>query len=212
MRRLSRGRRSHRLRQTRETNGFTLIEMLVALVIFGLLSAGAVLVLSFSLRSAELSRDRLDDVASLRRLNAVFMSDLAQVAPRIWRDELGQRHAAFLGNFEGSGGFSAAFIRRDATVPDDSARPSIQKIVYFLDGENLRRTSFRNVDGSTAMETITLLKGVKRAQLRFRTRKGEWKGDWNPSSLVELPSAAELTIESGRWGRFRQLFVVGTSQ
>jgi general secretion pathway protein J len=47
--------------------GFTLVELMVSLMIFGMLSAAGVALLSFSVRAQEAAESRLGDLAQLRR-------------------------------------------------------------------------------------------------------------------------------------------------
>lgn len=193
-----------------ESDGFTLIEMLVALFIFGLLSAGAILLLSFTLRAQDESRAELKELAGLRRFSAIMTTDLGQIAPRIWRDELGQQHAAFLGSNDISRGFAVMFVRRNAALANEDPRPSLQRVWYYFDGERLQRTSSRNVDGSVTWDTITLMEGVTRFRVRFRTIEGEWRSEWNPVSQTQIPAAVEVVVDSRRWSRLRQIFLVET--
>jgi general secretion pathway protein J len=63
-------------------DGFTLVELLVALTIFAMLAATGVTLLSFSVRTQEAAGERLDRLAEIRRAGALLTSDLAQAAPR----------------------------------------------------------------------------------------------------------------------------------
>ena len=59
-------------------NGFTLVEVMVALMIFGMIAAAGVAILSFSVRAQATSAARLDDTAALHRTVAALSADLAQ--------------------------------------------------------------------------------------------------------------------------------------
>src|SRR5205085_250131 len=92
-------------------NGFTLVEMLIALVIFGMLTAAGVTLLSLTVRTQETSDRLLDTLGTLRRTGALLNADLAQAAPRLHRNANGEQMAAFTG---GNGGEALllAFVRR----------------------------------------------------------------------------------------------------
>ncbi len=77
--------------------GFTLIELLVSLLIFGMLAAAGVALLSFSVKAQDVASARLAEMGDLRRMSAILTSDLAQAAPRLWRDENGLAKPVFIG-------------------------------------------------------------------------------------------------------------------
>ncbi len=197
------------LRRSAE-HGFTLVELLVALFIFGLLSAAGVALLSFSVRAQEAADDRLGALAELRRAGALITSDLAQAAPRIPRDEAGTSRRAFEGG-SGEGGLLVSLVRRGWENLDDSSRPSLQKVQYSLEGGELRRRTFRFVDGAAPSAPVTLVRGVTGLRLRYRDRRGEWRDRWDPGRLNEMPLAIELVIDVAGSGSIRQLFLVGTA-
>lgn len=191
--------------------GFTLVELLVSLLIFGMLSAAGVALLTFSVRAQDLADERLQELGSLRRFGAIVTSDLAQAAPRIARDEAGVARAAFLG---GSGQTETAplsLVRRGWQNLDESPRPSLQKVQYRLAGNRLERIVHRYVDGAAAMEPVPLLEGVTSLRLRYRDVQGQWRDRWDPAQPAEMPKAVEMIVEMEGSGTIRQLFLVGTA-
>lgn len=198
-------RHSHRQAEA----GFTLVELLVSLVIFGLLSAAGVLLLSFSVRAQAGATERLDQLAEIRRAGALLTSDLAQAAPRIPRDEAGAVQPAFAGS--AGQGVILTLVRRGWENFDNAPRPSLQKVQYRLSGDRLERTAYRFVDGSAALPAAPVVSGVRTLQLRYRDRRGEWRDRWNPTRPTDLPVAVEMIIDSQGSGTVRQLFLVGTA-
>ncbi len=192
-------------------DGFTLVELLVALFIFGLLSAAGVALLSFSVRAQEAADDRLGTLAELMRAGALITSDLAQAAPRIARDEGGTSRRAFEGSSGQGGDLLLSLVRRGWENLDGSSRPSLQKVQYSLEGGELRRRTFRFVDGAAPSEPVTLVRGVTALRLRYRDRRGEWRDRWDPSRLNDMPLAIELVVDVEGSGSIRQLFLVGTA-
>ena len=188
-----------------KANGFTLVELLVALLIFGMLSAAGVALLSFSVRSQESSRAGLEELTALRRAGSLLSSDLSQAATRLHRSESGAARPAFFGSTDGFG-----MVRRGWENPDGAARSSLQRVEYRLHGQRLERHAFPMVDGAPSATAITLMDGIVHAQLRYRAGNGEWRDRWDPTSPGELPTALELVLEKDRRGSIRQLFLVGT--
>lgn len=183
-------------------NGFTLVEMLIALAIFGMITAAGVALLTLTVRTQATSDRLLDALGELRRTGALLNSDLAQAAPRRWRDANGQPHPAFTG---GSGA-------EGALLTLVSTRDPVRRVEYRLDGGRLERLSYGAVDGDPPVVTALLLDGVRSARLRYRDRRGDWHESWDPTDPAQLPAAVELVVDSASGGLVRQLFQVGSSR
>jgi general secretion pathway protein J len=189
--------------------GFTLVEMLIALTIFGMLTAGGVALLSFSVTSQEMTERQLATLSSIRRAGSLLTADLAQAAPRPWRDGSGVQQPAFAGA-AGRETRVLVFVRGGWDNPDQLPRASLQRVEYRLQAGRLIRIGYTNVDGGGAAAVTTLINEVQQLQLRFRDREGLWRDVWQPADPAELPVAVELIASSARFGPVRQLFLVGT--
>ena len=195
--------------RNRET-GFTLIEMLIALVIFGMITAAGVTLLSLTVRTQETSGRLLDSLSTLRRTGALLNADLAQAAPRLHRNANGEPMAAFAGG-NGGDALLLAFVRRG--WEDESAfRSSLQRVEYRLRDGRLERWRYDAVDGAGQAVVMPLLQGVRRLQLRYRDRDGSWRDTWDPTDPARLPVAVELVSDSEGQGVVRQLFLVGNAR
>ena len=70
-------------------NGFTLIEVLVALAVFGVLSVMGYMALGQTLSNADLLQERMQRLEAIQRTVRFLDSDLMQTSPRPVRDLLG---------------------------------------------------------------------------------------------------------------------------
>lgn len=194
--------------RNRTESGFTLVELLVALAIFGLLAVAGGYLLGFSLKAQAGTAHSLDRVAAVRRASVLLSADMAQIVPRISRDERGDRQPALVG---GQG--AVRFVRGGWSNDSDAPRSSLQKVAYSLDHGSLVRTSWPLVDGVTPDRTVRspLISGVSKLVLRYRL-KGAWEQSWEPRLPGDLPDAIELTVTVGGVGEIRQLFLVGIGQ
>lgn len=190
--------------------GFTLVELLVSLLIFGMLASAGVALLSFSVRAQAIAGQRLEEIGDFRRMSALLTSDLAQAAPRLWRDENGNVKPAFIGGTGQGEPMSIAFVRRGWENVDSSNRSSLQKVQYRLNRGRLERIAYRFVDGAPPMSPVTLLEGVRSLRLRYRGPRGEWRDRWDPTRPTDMPRAVEMVADIGRGGAVRQLFLVRT--
>ena len=72
-----------------KSTGFTLIEVLVAMAIFGVLTILAYMALAQTLANSEMLTDRMDRLQAIQRTMRYLGNDLTAAAPRPVRDELG---------------------------------------------------------------------------------------------------------------------------
>jgi general secretion pathway protein J len=181
-------------------SGFTLVEMLIALTIFGMLTAAGVALLTLTVRTQETSERLLGEVGALRRLGALITADLAQAAARPSRDRDGRPRPAFSG---GNGALLIGLVRRGG------AEGALQRVEYRLADGRLERLAFDRVDGESRAVALPLIDGVRDLRLRYRDREGGWRDAWGPTDPTLLPRAVELLSRDDAHGSVRQLFLVG---
>jgi len=185
--------------------GFTLVEVMVALLIFGMIAAAGVAILSFSVRAQATGGAKLDDLAALARTGSILSADLAQAADRPARDAGGVLLPAFVGEAS-----AVTLVRGGWSNLDGAARPSAQKVRWDLGDGRLVRTAWPQLDGAQPLDPATMLAGVRAVRLRYR-RRGAWSDRWDGAAGVPLPDAVELSISRTSDVGYRQMFVVGTS-
>ncbi|MEY4879216.1 MAG: type secretion system protein [Pseudomonadota bacterium] len=188
--------------------GFTLVEMMVALFIFGLLTASGVAVMRFTVDSQEILHGHTERLAAFQRTRALLKSDLAQAAPRRTRDGQGRAiREAFYGGDPDSGLPLLRFVRRGWENPDGDARASLQYVEYALVEGRLERSARLALDGGAPSEPQILIDGVTSADVSFL-----WDNQWietlpggpeNP-----LPQAIRLDLSFHDMGAVSQLFTV----
>ena len=184
-------------------HGFTLVEVMVALMIFGMIAAAGVAILSFSVRAQAASAARLDDSSALARTVAALSADLAQALPRPARDEGGALRPALSGEAAG-----VAFVRGGWTNLDAAPRASAQKVAWRLEGATLARTGHPRIDGAAPLPPTPMLTGVRDARFRYRYA-GAWTDRWDGAAGVPLPEALELIVTRTDGARYRAMFLVG---
>lgn len=187
--------------------GFTLVEMMISLLIFGLLAAAGVSLLSFGVRAQAAAGKKLEDVAALYRLDGVLVADFAQALPRPVRDDRGAVRPAFLGS---NGTTLLQLVRGGWDNVDAAPRPSVQKVDYVLsDKGTIDRIAYPMLDGAAPLPAATMLAGVATVALRYRLA-GAWSDRWDARPEAPLPDAVEMTITRTDGTVFRELFLVGT--
>lgn len=147
--------------------GFTLVEMLVALLIFSLISVGTMGSLQGAIKAKEATQRAAERHETLSLMRATLRADFSQIIIRQNRDAFGGRETSvFRGGFEQLLGFTrlgrvnpgGAFVRSD-----------IQRVEYVVEAGNFIRRSLRHENPAPNTDTTDriLLTGLSDAQVRF---------------------------------------------
>ena len=191
------------------SDGFTLVELMVAFLIFGMLAAAGVAVLGFSVRAQAAQGAKLDDLAGLTRTVSVLSADCAEAVARPTRNANGALLPAFTGD-AGSGAIPMLrMVRGGWSNLDAEPRPGLQKVEYRVAGGALERVAYPQLDGAAPLTPAVLLTHVRAARMRYRFA-GAWSDRWDGAGGVALPQALELTVTRDNGTTVRQLALVGT--
>ena len=190
--------------------GFTLVELLVALAIFALISVAGVMLLRSGSETQIAVKGRLEALSRSNRLYNSIEADLAQVIARPVRDTSGLPVPAFT-----QGGATVpdalfGFVRTGWSNFDEAPRAGLQRVTYVLQDGKLKRLSWPMLDGASPVDAAVILDDVKSVQMRFRDERGEWRSDWSAIDPDALPRAVELRLTLAAKPEQRMLFLVGS--
>ena len=189
--------------------GFTLVELLVALAIFALISVAGVALLRSGSDTQLAVKERLENLSRTNRLANAMETDLAQAIARPVRDAAGQPVPAFIESDTAISGALFGFVRAGWSNFDEAPRAGLQRVAYVLDGKALRRIGWPMLDGSAPGEAATLVDGISAAEVRFRDEAGQWRDDWTANDANALPRAIELRLTIEGKPEQKMLFLVG---
>ena len=199
----------------RRSKGFTLIEVLVAVAIFGVLATLSVMTISQTLSSIEFLSDRMDRLQAIQRTMRYLGGDLMQAAPRPVRDELGEGFLPALWTDLGSI-FALELTHGGWSNPAGLPRGTLQRSAYRLqDGELIRYhwTVLDRTYANKAIETV-LLDDVESLLFRYLQDNGEWIAQWppltvqGPASYRMRPRAVEIVLTLQDEGQIRRVLEV----
>ena len=166
---------------SRQSRGFTLIEILVAVAIFAVLSALSYGALSQIITSSEVLSARMERIQSIQRTMRTISQDFLQLSPRPVRDELGDGFGAAL-RTDFQSGFAVELTRAGWSNPMALPRGTLQRAAYRLEENELIRYHWRVLDRTFNNELIavSLLEDVESIAFLFMQENGEWTEQWPP--------------------------------
>lgn len=189
-------------------HGFTLVELMVALLIFGMIAGAGVSLLNSSIRAQAASTTKLEALGNQRRMASLLAGDLAQAVPRVTRDTAGAPARAFNGT-NGVGVLPMLrYVRSGWTNPGGDPRASIQRVEITLVADRIERRAYPMADGAPAGPPQILANNVESVRLRYRDR-GPWSEVWSATTFDALPRAVEMTIKRRGEPALMMAFLVG---
>ncbi len=209
----------HRISHPAKTGiqGFTLLELVVAMAVFAIMAAIAYSGLNNVLIARQLTEEHSEQLHQLQLTMTWFSRDIEQIVSRGIRNEYGELMPAVVGNdFEG---YLLEMTRGGWRNPANRPRSHLQRVAYAVRDEQLIRSYWRVLDraeDSKAYENV-LLDGVKEVEIRYLAQNDEWFPSWPPvASLAQgevnpeaLPRAIEVNIETAQFGKITRLMRVG---
>ena len=197
--------------------GFTLVELLVALAIFAILSVLAYGGYNNSVKQNEIARASMQRLESLQTTMRLLTQDFEQISPRPVRDVLGDgRLPALLADKRDQTLFS--LTRAGWTNPAGLPRGTLQRVSYVLDPDGkLIRQYFNVLDATLANEPVRreLIDRVTSVTVRFRDSQKQWQDQWPPLNAPPItvarsrPVAVEIRLELEDFGEITRLIEVG---
>ncbi len=185
--------------------GFTLLEILVALAVFAVMSMMAYAGLSAILGANEATKPRAEQLAQLQTAWYLFNEDLSQVVDRPIRDELGSTEPAFS---SGRGDELLVFTRRIPAWTSHAAHNTLQRVSYRFETGSLYRYAWALVDRTPETQyRRRKLINAKDVTLKVYDAESE---SWLPFTGRNdgIPKALEISFSLTDLGIIRRSFLI----
>lgn len=198
------------------SQGFTLLELLIAMSIFSLISIMSFAGLNSILFNKEVVDKELTRLSDIQRSMLNLERDINQAIDRPIRDGLGGNIPALTGG-QNIDSTILELTRNGWRNPAQQSRSQLQRVAYSLEDNQLIRLYWYHLDHLQDAEPVRriLLKGIENIEIRYL--ETEWENTWpklsndsTPDVTSSLPRAIEITIELKDWGKITRLFKVKT--
>lgn len=202
--------RHNRARQT----GFTLLEVLVAIAVFAMLSLSAYQVMNGVQRSDEQSRDHSERLKDIQRAMVMMDNDFRQVVARKVRNQgeaVSERIFQSREYLLDSSSYGILFTRTGWQNPQQMfPRGENVKVGYRVVDEQLERVWFRYPDSVVGSEALVrpILPNVEEISFRFYSDK-KWLETWDRPA--ELPEGVMIKLKLGDFGDIERVYILPTS-
>ena len=151
---------------SKSEHGFTLVEVLIALFIFSLISVGATSALTSSLRGQAQMEVRLEGISSIDNMRALLRADMANLILRERREPYGNKEPYVL---QSGGDTLIDFTRTGRSNPMGEPRGDLQRAAYIFKDNQLIRRSYAQINPApqSGYTDRILLRNVADAKLQL---------------------------------------------
>ena len=186
-------------------HGFTLLEILIALAIFAIMSMMAYAGLAAVLDASRATEPRSEQMAQLQTTFYLLNEDLSQIINRPIRDELGSTEPAFSG---GRGNEILVFTRSVPAWSSVAATNNLQRISYRIENGALYRQVW-NIPDRTQETQYRRRKLMNAAQVEVRFYD-EASQTWLPFTGGKggIPKAIEISFNLAGLGNIQRSFLI----
>lgn len=192
----------------RKFSGFTLLEILIALFVFTILStilAGALRHMMDASVSTSRNAERL---RNLQLVTLMLSRDISQTVDRSILNSSGKEEAAFIGSPESFVFTHTGFANPMGTL----LHSTLQRTGYYFNDSALWRKTWGVLDQApqTQGHARDLLDDVTEAHFQYLDKDNKFHDDWPVEGQEDqhLPKAVRVNISISQWGTLSQLYVI----
>lgn len=202
----------------KNTRAFTLIEIMIALFIFAIMSAIIATVLYTVFNTREDSQAFSARLSQLQFAVIIIENDIEQIIPKTIISQNKIRLPALIGDTE-----KIEFTRTGYTNPDyQFQRSQLQRVEYYVEDNKLIRQSWDSLNRNNETKTNkrVLLDDVDRIHIEYLAIRQQFFNQWPSSSAIQttsanqskvllaLPKAIKIDLHINNWGQLPLLFAI----
>ena len=179
--------------------GFTLIEVLVSLFIFSIISIGATTALTQSLKTKEQLASVMDELNEINIARTIIKNDMSAITLRSSRDELGDKRPYSLVS---DSTVLLSFTRRGLENPGGlEKRGDLERVNYVFEEGSLIRVSYEHENPGQMPNTyrLVLLKNIEDIKIKGIKYENNSMIRVNNSDIrfsnIEIPLVRAIVLE-----------------
>lgn len=188
--------------------GFTLLEILIALFVFTILSTMLVGALHNVISIHARTESHAERLHELQKGLLVLSLDVEQAVSRSIIDDHGKEQPAFIGHPQN-------FIFTHAGVANPSAVARMSTLArsgYSIKGNQLVRETWSALDQAPNTKSFkrVILNNISEARFEYLDKDGRFLPDWPKPDKKDqiLPRAVRFIFEVPGWGKMSQIYVI----
>lgn len=193
------------------SQGFTLLEVLIALFIFTILSMILVGALHTVMNASSRTEASAERLRNLQIALLVMSRDIEQAVNRPVLTAAGKQQAAFEGDVRGFTFTHTGFANPMGTL----TQSSLQRTHYYGDGNSLWRAAWSALDQAPSSQPHArrLLNNVTDIHFQYTDKKGRLHAAWPLEGEADqaLPAAIKVTFTMTQWGQMSQVYVISAT-
>jgi general secretion pathway protein J len=194
--------------------GFTLLELLVALTIFSLISVTVYSSLTSMITTREHLKADSEQLQTLQTAWRIIGRDIEQAVDRPVRSRYEEELPALRWTESPR---TLALTANGRRNPAGLARSSLQRIAFRLEDSELIKDSWPVLDRGIETEPFSqvLLRNIESFEVSFIDKDEKVLRSWPPenqppgATIAALPRAINVQLEVRNWGRIDRLFLIG---
>jgi general secretion pathway protein J len=190
--------------------GFTLIEVVVALAVFGIVGITAFSGLNAILKWQTDLEIRSDQVKSIQLTLKYLERDVNRAIARPIRDQYGDTQPAFSSDGESIMSLTYSGWRNPAGL----LRSNLQRVAYEIDEKQFKRHSWNRLDGAISEDAreVVLLEDVEELEIEFLNQNNTWVDRWPPinnnPTTIGLPRAVLISFIAPPIGKITRIITL----
>lgn len=191
----------------RAQRGFTLMEIMIALAVFAIMSAITFGGLNSVLNARATVEARSNELLELQKAFSFMQRDLEQAADRSVRDQFGDPQAPFILDNTG-----IVFTRGGKANPLNLQRSALERVAYGQTDDKLSLKRWRSLDQpiEPQVDEVALLENIEDLRFRVLDNDKRWQEHWPPAGAQQpgLPRAVEMELEVEGLGKITRIFLL----
>ena len=185
--------------------GYTLIEVVIALAIFAILSTLSVGLLSRAFETKNKLASQISPLSDIQLMATRISQDAAQMVAREVRDQDMKKTPAFVANIKYIEFTRGGFV----SISPKDHQSTLRRVALSCENHKLVRKTWPKLDGfeRDKPQTQTLLTHLERCSFAFTSSRRRWSDEWRGDDN-SLPSSFKLYISIKDMGEVGLVFAI----